>query len=73
MADLSTAFLSKTTEIFMLLLILVLQGCSGYDDAGICAEKMEDFLVLQLCVNIFQLGSKVSKADWSIALNYLFQ
>jgi len=57
----------------MLLLILVLQGCgSGYDDAGICAQKMEGFLMLELCVNIFQLGSKVSKADWSSALNYLF-
>lgn len=57
----------------MLLLILVLKGCSGYDDAGIWVQKMEDFLMLQLCVKIYQLGSQMSKADWSTALNYLVQ
>lgn len=57
----------------MLLLILVLKGCSGYGDAGICDQKMEDFLALWLCVKVYQPGAKMSKADWSTALNYLFQ
>lgn len=57
----------------MLLLILVLKDCSGYDDAGIWAQKMEDFLMLRLRVKIYQPGSKMSRADWSTALNDLLQ
>jgi len=57
----------------MLLLILVLKGCSGYDDAGVWVQKMEDFLMLRLCVKIYHPGSKMSKADWSTALCYVFQ
>ncbi|XP_009699444.1 PREDICTED: uncharacterized protein LOC104162427 [Cariama cristata] len=46
----------------------VLKGCSGYDDAGIWVQKMEDFLMLQRCVKIYQPGSKMSKADWNSPL-----
>lgn len=54
----------------MRLLILVLEGCGGYDDAGIGVRKMEDFLMLWLCVKIYQPGSKMSKADW---MEYCFK
>lgn len=47
----------------MLPLILLLKDCSGYDDAGIWAQKMEDFLMLRLRVKIYQLASKMSRDD----------
>lgn len=47
----------------MLLLILVLKGCSGYDDAGIWVQKMEDlfFCVCECFSYVWRFISQLPK------------